>query len=91
MRRFIRLVGIMMPLALGACASQQALDQTKSVADQALATANSAKSDAANALAAANRAQSTADQALKLAQQAETDAKAAKEEADRMFQRTLRK
>jgi len=74
-----------------ACASQQALDQTRSVADQALATANSAKSDAANALAAANHAQTTGDRGLKLARQAEGDTKAALAEADRMFQRNLQK
>ena len=93
--RFTHLRRVLIVLApavlLAACASQQDLDKTKAVADQALSTANSAKSDAAKALDAANHAQTTADEALKAAQQAEADAQAAKAEADKMFQQSLKK
>jgi mannose/fructose-specific phosphotransferase system component IIA len=78
------ILGMALPLLLGACTSQ---DSTR----QALDAANAAK-------AQADAAQTTAQQAVQVAQaanakadKAEADAQAVNDKTDQMFQRSLRK
>ncbi len=93
-----KLLLILAPFMLSACASNGDLSAVKAQSDAALAAANQGKSEAAAATseageskAAAQQALATAQQALKMAQQAQTDANTATEEASRMYQRELRK
>ena len=76
------LIATGMVAALGACTS---------LSDQDRATLTAASQNAAAAKDQAAQANATAQQALQAAQAAAANAKAAKEEADRIYSRSLRK
>lgn len=83
--RAAALLALLCPLALGACASQEAaIRQAQDTANAAKAAADQANATAQQALQAANAAQQTANQA-------ESAAQAASAKADQMFQKSLRK
>ena len=81
MLRFVRsvsIVGLMAgSLALGGCATQEAVEHAQATADQALSTAQTAET-------AAHNAQSTADNAASAAQTAAADAQKANARLDKV-------
>jgi murein lipoprotein len=79
-----RLLFVLAPLMLAGCASTGDLDAVRADSQSAVATADQSKSEAQQAL-------STAQQALKAGQLAEANASTATEDANRMYQRELRK
>jgi len=88
----ISLVGLMAgALALGGCATQEAVEHAQATADQAMMTAQAAgsaaqraQSTADGATSAAQMAQSTADGAASAAQAAAADAKRANDRLDQL-------
>lgn len=84
MQRFFAVSAILVPLAVGGCASQSEVDQLRSDLSKAQATAAAAQAEARAAKEDAMAANARADAATKAA--ADVSRK-----ADRMYDRSLRK
>jgi hypothetical protein len=84
MNKLFKAVPVMMILAATGCASTSQLDEVRTIAEEAKASAA-----AANTAAAA--AQGTADQALMAAKAAQASADEANEKIDRSFKKAMEK
>lgn len=100
MKKSIRLLGMAACFSalLGGCATTEELNQAKATADQALRTANEAKASAASARSVADQAAEEARlaraesaEAKRIAVDAKEESSRTSEKLDRMFKKTMQK